>query len=483
MKKLHVFMLKSFSGPFVATFFISMFVLLMQMLWRYIDELVGKGLDFSVIAELLFYFSVSLIPMALPLAVLLSSIMTFGTLGENYELIALKSAGISLYRIMYPLIIFIIFLTIFAFFFSNNILPVANLKAGSLLYDIKRHKPELSFKEGVFTNDLEGYSIKIDKINKETGMMYNMLIYNHKTVPGNYEVTRADSGIMVSNPQDNVMELVLFHGRTYTDEGMKATNRKTFPFRRLKFDKQSLLIDLPGNELKRTDEDMFRSAIMLNLNQLKYTIDSLQKIVDDRKEMDATRILNTGFEKSKVANIKRDSIFRVETRDWVVDVDSLFAEFDPEEQQRAVASGLEYARNVKASTQNSMSYTLKQEEQIRKNRIEWHKKFTLSFACFIFFFIGAPLGGIIRKGGLGMPVVVSVLLFIIYYVISMIGERSAREAVLSVWFGAWMSSIILLPLGALLTYKSVTDSEVLNGEAYSNFMKKITGFFKRKKND
>ena len=256
MKKLHIFMLKSFSGPFIATFFISMFVLLMQMLWRYIDDLVGKGLDFSVIVEVLFYFSLSLIPMAMPLAVLLSSIMTFGTLGENYELIALKSAGISLYRIMYPLIVFIIFLTLFAFFFSNNILPVANLKAGSLLYDIRRHKPEVSFKEGIFTNDLEGYSIKIDRINKETGMMYNMLIYNHKVVPGNYEVTKADSGMMLTHPNSNVMELILYHGNTYTDEGMKPGNRKTFPFRRLQFEKQSVLIELPENELKRTDEDL-----------------------------------------------------------------------------------------------------------------------------------------------------------------------------------------------------------------------------------
>ena len=169
MKKLYIFMLKSFAGPFIATFFISMFVLLMQMLWRYIDELVGKGLDFSVIVELLFYFSLSLVPMALPLAVLLSSIMTFGTLGENYELIALKSAGISLYRIMYPLIVLIVCLSVFTFFFSNNILPIANMRAGNLLYDIKRHKPELSFKEGVFTNDLEGYSIKIDRIDKKYG--------------------------------------------------------------------------------------------------------------------------------------------------------------------------------------------------------------------------------------------------------------------------------------------------------------------------
>lgn len=481
MKKLHIFMLKSFSGPFIATFFISMFVLLMQMLWRYIDDLVGKGLDFSVIVEVLFYFSLSLIPMAMPLAVLLSSIMTFGTLGENYELIALKSAGISLYRIMYPLIVFIVFLTLFAFFFSNNILPVANLKAGSLLYDIRRHKPEVSFKEGIFTNDLEGYSIKIDRINKETGMMYNMLIYNHKVVPGNYEVTKADSGMMLTHPNSNVMELILYHGNTYTDEGMKPGNRKTFPFRRLQFEKQSVLIELPENELKRTDEDLFKSSIMLNLNQLQYMIDSLQKTVNARKNEDTRRLLAANYQKSKNLNPQKDSIFRAETKHQTQNIDSLFRSFDPEEQQRAVGNALQYARDVRMSVQSSRDYTLRQEEQIRKNQIEWHKKFTLSFACFIFFFIGAPLGGIIRKGGLGMPVVVSVLLFIIYYIISMIGERSAREAVIGVWFGTWLSSLILLPLGVLLTYKSVTDSEILNGEAYMNFIKKITDFFKRKR--
>ena len=269
-------MLKSFIGPFVATFFISMFVLIMQFLWRMIDEIVGKGLEFTVIAELLIYVATTLVPMALPLAVLLSSIMTFGSLGENYELIALKSAGISLYRIMKPLIILIICLTVFAFVFSNNILPVANLKFYSLLYDIRKQKPEMSFKEGIFTNDLEGYSIKIDKINKETGMMYNMLIYEHKDGSGNYDVTKADSGMMISDAKSNLMELVLYNGHSYTDEGMKNPgSRKTFPFRRLKFDKETVLIELPGTDLKRSDEDGFRSySMMLNLKQLSHSIES-----------------------------------------------------------------------------------------------------------------------------------------------------------------------------------------------------------------
>lgn len=480
MKKLYVFMLKSFAGPFVATFFISMFVLLMQMLWRYIDELVGKGLDFSVIVELLFYFSLSLVPMALPLAVLLSSIMTFGTLGENYELIALKSAGISLYRIMRPLIILIVCLSVFTFFFSNNILPIANMRAGNLLYDIQRHKPELSFKEGVFTNDLEGYSIKIDKINKNTGMMYNMLIYNHREIPGNYEVTRADSGIMVNNPNSIYMELVLFHGSTYTDESMKPNGRKTFPFRRLKFDKQSVLIELPDNEFKRRDED-FITAIMLNLKQLNYTIDSLQNKLDYRKREETTRMLKMNYEKNRSSSPYRDSVFREETLGMKGDIDSLYRKLDPEERKRAMETALQYARDVSNNMAKDMNYYKRQGEQIRKNQLEWHKKFTLPFACLIFFFIGAPLGGIIRKGGLGMPVVVSILLFIVYYVISMMGQRAAKEAVLSVWFGSWLSSLVLLPLGVLLTYKSVTDSEVMSGEAYVNFFKKMGSFFKKQR--
>lgn len=476
-------MLKSFIGPFIATFFISMFVLIMQFLWRMIDEIVGKGLEISVIAELLIYVAATLIPMALPLAVLLASIMTFGNLGEHYELIALKSAGISLYRIMKPLIILIICLTFFAVFFSNNILPVANLKFYSLLYDIRRQKPEMSFKEGIFTNDLEGYSIKIDRINKKTGMMYNMLIYNHKDGNGNFEVTKADSGMMISDVKNNLMELVLFNGHTYTDEGMKDVSaRKTFPFRRLKFEKETVLVELPGTDLKRTDENSFRSAsMMLNLKQLNYTIDSVQKFLDVRKAGDAKKYLATNYQRSKNSSPKQDSVLRVQSYGLFSNADSLFSTFDPDEQKRALDNALQYARDVKQKNQDDLYYYVGQQENVIKNKIEWHRKFTLPFACFIFFFIGAPLGAIIRKGGLGMPVVVSVLLFIIYYIISMMGERSAREAVISPFMGMWISAIILLPLGVVLTYKSVTDSEMMSTDAYKAFFEKLMKFFSKNK--
>ena len=444
-------MLKSFIGPFVATFFISMFVLIMQFLWRMIDEIVGKGLEFTVIAELLIYVATTLVPMALPLAVLLSSIMTFGSLGENYELIALKSAGISLYRIMKPLIILIICLTVFAFVFSNNILPVANLKFYSLLYDIRKQKPEMSFKEGIFTNDLEGYSIKIDKIN---------------------------------NAKSNLMELVLYNGHSYTDEGMKnPSSRKTFPFRRLKFDKETVLIELPGTDLKRSDEDGFRSySMMLNLKQLSHSIDSARAALKVRKAGDTKKLLANNYQRSKSPSPQRDSILADQSRGKFSDPDSLFTAFDIEEQRRAVDNALQYAREVKQRNQDDLHYYVAQQENVIKSQLEWHRKFTLSFACFIFFFIGATLGAIIRKGGLGMPVVVSVLLFIIYYIISMMGERSAREAVISPAAGMWISAFILLPLGIILTYKSVTDSEMMNTEAYTRVFKKLIAFIKKKKN-
>ena len=475
MKKLHLFMLKSFVGPFFATFFIAMFVLIMQFLWRMIDDIVGKGLEFSVLAELILYMATSLVPMALPLAVLLSSIMTFGSLGENYELTALKAAGISLYRIMKPLIVLIIVITISAFFFANNVLPVANLKLYTLLYDIRKAKPEMAFKEGIFTNDLDGYSIKIDRINKETGMMYDLLIYSHKDGSGNYEVTRADSGYMYTLPGQNIMQLTLFSGSTYTDESVnRIDKRKTFPFRRITFDSQVAMIPLPDTDLKRSDEDGLRShARMLNLVQLDVAVDSINGLVDKRQDEDVQKLLKTNYLKSKVLARKRDSILTVQTQTTPLRYDSLIDLLEHEQYEDVLEKALEYARDVHQKTQNDKMYYLAQAESVRKHKIEWHKKFTLAFACFIFFFIGAPLGAIIRKGGLGMPLVVSVFLFIMYYIISMMGERSATEAVLTPVVGTWLSSFILLIMGIFLTYKSVTDSEMLNPESYHKVYVKV----------
>ena len=466
----------------MATFFISMFVLMMQFLWMHIDDLVGKGLDGDIILQLLFYVSMTLVPMGLPLAVLLASIMTFGSLGENYELTALKAAGISLYRIMKPLIALIMVLTLAAFFFSNNVLPYANLKASSLLYDIKRQKPEMSLKDGVFANEMDDYRIKQDHTNKQTGMMYNIMIYNHSEASRNYEVTIADSGRMDTDPTGQYMEVRLYNGWSYTDEGYKDRKQKNYPFRRVSFEKQFFLIPLEDNALKRTDEDLFKNSYgMLNIRQLEHAEDSLAKSLERTQQNRVRQMLRQNYVKRKEVSAVKDSTLRAETRGQRLNLDSLAATMDAHEQKEAADKALEYARAAQNAYRGEITIIDRQKEMIRRHQIEWHRKFTLSFACFIFFFIGAPLGGIIRKGGLGAPVVVSIFLFIVYYIIWMMGERAAREGALEPWQGMWISSVILLPLGIILTYTAMTDSAVMSSEAYMNFIKRITGFFKKKK--
>lgn len=482
MKKLHSYMLKSFVGPFVATFFISMFVLIMQSVWLYIDDLVGKGLEMSVILQLFYYISLTLVPMGMPLAVLLASIMTFGGLGENYELTAMKSAGISLYRIMKPLIFLILILTVSAFYFSNNVLPMANLKARTLLMDIRKHSPELTFKKGVFINDIDKYSIFVADINKnETGMMYDMMIYNHTKISRNYEVTVADSGVMESNLTGDMMKVELYNGYTYTDEALQdLTKKPNFPFRTVKFGTQRFQIVMPGNELERSNEDDYKNHYaMLDIGQLQYSIDSIDQEIRPAKRKKTEDLLTHSYLKSTVRNHVQDSVYVLETKDELRGLDTLYRTMDIKEKKRIAEKAVQYAKDVQSS--RDLRITDK-ENSIRRHKIEWHKKFTLSFACFIFFFIGAPLGAIIRKGGLGMPVIVSIFLFIVYYIIWMMGERSAREGALEPWQGMWLSSVILLPLGAFLTYTAMNDSAVLNADSYKILLRSVIDFFKRKKN-
>ncbi len=524
MKRLHIFILKSYLGPLVATFFISMFILLMQFLWKYIDELVGKGLETSIIAELLLYVSATLVPMALPLAILLASIMTFGNIGENYELIALKAAGISLFRVMYPLITLTVFMTLFAFFFSNNVLPVATLKARVLLYDINNQKPEFSIREGVFTN-LEGYSIKVANINKKTGMMYDLIIYNHsKTSTANNEVTIADSGKIIVDDKRGITEFILFNGSVYTELRGRGKKRNNYPFRRVYYGEQRMNVYTAKDDMKRTDESLFANSYrMLNIQQLEYATDSLEKRLFQKHisfannairdsyfkhspvhsiRMSNKRMIELEAKKKKKSeekkekeyhkkpygkrhsgkkqNMENKSMREIPVVKGSYCVDSLFRTMLIGQKVITLDKALGNARRINTKIQVEKSQQETQMELIRRHIIEWHKKFTLSFACFIFFFIGAPLGSIIRKGGLGTPVVISVVFFIIYYVISMIGERSAREGVMTPFGGMWLSTFILLPIGISLTWQAVSDSSLLNSDLYINFFRKF-GLYKEKR--
>ena len=489
MKRLHKFIIKSFLGPFFMTFFICVFILLMQFLWKYIDDLVGKGLDWRIVSELLLYASFGLVPLAFPLAMLLASIMTFGNLGENYELVAMKASGISLFRIMRPLLIVTIILTSIAFYFSNSILPKTNLKFYSLMYSVKQQKPEMVIKEGVFANDMPNYSIKVERKGRNNNMLYDVMIYNHSRNEGNINVTIADSGKMEFTGDKKFMSITLFNGQSYTEENERRQgNDRRFPFRRESFQKEVINISMLDFEFNRSDEKLFsHGSRMMNISQLTNQGDSLFKDYKIRlwrflSSMNYTSDVNkqiawlaNPFDSLGVnPKIKPDSI---------VEVDKIIASMSTFEKEELYQRAIMNVRSNSQLISQQLEEMYSRKKMVNNYAMEWHRKFTLSFACLIFFFIGAPLGAIIRKGGLGMPVVVSILMFIAYYILMITGEKFAREDAWSMVNGMWFSSFVFLPLGIWLTYKAATDSGVMNIENYQLFFKKLLNlsFLKRHK--
>lgn len=447
----------------------------MQFLWKYIDDLVGKGLEWDVIAELLLYASAGLVPMALPLATLLASLMTMGNLGENNELLAMKSAGISLPRILFPLIIITIAISIGAFFFSNNVLPYTNLKISTLLYSVKQQKPELIIKKGVFTNLIEGYSIKVADKDPKTGLMYRILIYDHSEDKGNTTVTYADSGYMKPTKDQKYLIATLYNGHTYKEvlpkKGGRATTTGKLPAQKQHFQKQVVVFELHGFGLKRANEDLFKDRYqVLNLRQLQYAEDSLTKEFNRRVGNFKATMARSSIMRNSDWFFKKPDTAKTKHK---VSLDTLFAKLTPFEKKVAIENALDRARSSKNYISITRDDFYHQQKYIARHKIEWNRKFTLSFACFVFFFIGAPLGAIIRKGGLGTPVVVSVLFFIVYYVITITGEKFARELILEPAVGMWISSFILLPLGIFLSYKATTDSVILNADFYIEKLKKL----------
>ncbi len=513
MKQLHLFILKSYLGPFILTFFISLFVLLLQFLWKYIDDIVGKGLEWHIIAELLLYTSATLVPMALPLAILLSSIMTFGSLGENYELVALKAAGISLQKIMFPLVILSIMISVLAFFFTNNVMPRANLKFNALLYDIQNKKPQLSIKEGIFNQDIEGFSIKIGRKDNVKNVMYDMMIYDHRNNSGNKTVTIAQSGTMNMSKDRHYLVMTLQNGCTYEEQNDKEKQKyeKTLPHQRQKFEEQRVLLDLSGLKFTRSNENLFNNNFqMFTIKQLNRAMDSLKKYFDERRaafvdgfikstilkkvqdspdmesaEMPARNPTDSNaispIKIKKITSASKDTFSKVTPIN--INVDSLYKSLKVSQRQQIADYAANLARSVKTyvnAASNDFDFKTK---NLLRHEIEWHRKFTLSFACLVLFFIGAPLGAIIRKGGLGMPMVISVVFFIIYYVISITGEKFVREEVISPLAGMWLSSFILLPLGVFLTYKAANESVLMNPALYISSMKQFFSKKPKKQNE
>jgi len=477
VKRLYLLILRSYAGPALATFFIVVFVLLMQFLWRYVDELVGKGLEWNVIFQLMFYASFTFVPMALPISILLASLMTFGNLGERYELVAMKAAGISLRKILMPLGLFSLLISVGAFYYSNIIFPYANLKFRSTLYDVRQKKLSLNIRDGIFYSGLEGFIIKIGKKDPDGTRIRKVMIYDHTQVQGNNKLTIADSGRMEQTADGNYLLLTLYNGTNYEEAIDRVDSRKN-TFRRTGYTTEIVKFDLSQFKMTRSDEEFFKNAYyMLNVKQLAYASDSLGKEIDQRVGELNRSLLNfySNFTRIKLT----DSLYKTLP---VGRKEALFGNMASKDQKSIVSLALGMARNAKGSFEYNRQLIKEKVELKARYDIEWHRKFTLSFACFALFLIGAPLGAIIRKGGLGMPLVISVLLFVAYHVISFTGEKSVRSAITDPWKGMWMSTMIFLPVGIFLAYQAAHDSTILDADSYKHVVKNIMSKFKKKQN-
>jgi len=501
----------------------------MQFVWKYVDDLVGKGLEWIIIGKLLILVSATIVSLALPLAVLLSSLMTFGNLGEFMELTAIKASGISLQRAMRSVFVFCLLMSGAAFYFSNNILPIANLKMRTLLHDIQNKRPELNIKPGIFNSDIQNFVIRIGKKSNDGKLLEQIMIYDHSNHAGNDRLILAEKGVMKLSADKRYLELKLVNGKTYTEAEPNKVRRERYPFIREKITEDLIRFDLYIFDLSKSDESLFKKNYqMLNLTQLDREADTLNMQLVKEKTYLVESLFNGPFFKKgekyttvyrvvKNVNpkdsIKQDSFGKIQklkieqrmrmdamikgkipfkdtlpyiNKGFVTvpaynsaavvelkDKKSLLKNFNKNDQIRIFEGADKLLRSNKSTLDYSMENFNQEQERINRHQIEWHRKFTLSFACILLFLIGAPLGAIVRKGGLGMPVIFSLVFFITYHMISITGEKLARESVVTPFWGMWLSAAILLPIGLFLTYKATSDSKLFEKEAYLKFFKKI----------
>ncbi len=445
----------------------------MQFLWKYVDDLVGKGLEWYIVAELLFYASATFVPLALPLAILLSSIMTMGSLGENYELVALKSAGISVTRIMMPLVVISLFLVFSAFYFSNNIYPVANLKMGSLLYDVRHQRPAFNIMEGVYYKGIDNYVLKAEQKEGDGTILRDIKIYDHTERRGNTNLTIAEWGTMKSTEDELYLELTLYNGHNYQEVKPSNPRDMSRPLQRTYFSKQTRMFDLSAFSLARTDEELFKKNFqMLNVTQLIHFEDSLKNELQKRQQLFVSNVMNNLYHYYLMDSVTRSELDTMDSLSL-----DLLTFTNKDRRQQIITQSMSQIRQIKENAQFSHEEFRHRSRLLARYQIEFHRKFTLSFACIILFMIGAPLGAIIRKGGFGLPVVISVLFFVVFHVVSMMGEKFVREGVLEAWQGMWMSSVLLLPVGIVLIIQSTTDSAVLDIDSYFNRIRKLRDRF------
>jgi len=467
MKKIHLLVLKSFIRPFLVTFAIVMFVLLMLFLFKYIDDLIGKGFEWYIIVELMMYASATNVQMALPLSVLLSCIMTYGSLGENYELVAIKAAGISLRRAMYPMVVVISLLSIAAFVFSDYMLPKANLKYYSLLYDARQQKSANFLPEGVFSNSFTGYSIRVKRKDADGQTLHDVMIYSSKPGDNNADVLIAKEGKMYRTPSGNFLVIKLKDGIKYSESAGDASYNVRERLTRYRFKETEQRLDISGMKLHRTDESEFKSAYqMMNLMQLKDNAELTQRQIDSGTQVNYKLV--SSYLKYYSVPIKKNP-----SEKYLPSDGKEFARADIHMKISQLTNAASEARSVQDMIKNRADRDKDLQQNLQRARLEYQKKFTLSAACIALFLIGAPLGAIIRKGGLGLPVVVSVIFFLFYYIISTIGEKYVKDGDLSPVIGSWIAIVVITPIGLFLSYKAATDSQLFDMEVYKRFFNRI----------
>jgi len=482
-KRLDLFLLKSFLPLFIMTFGICLFIFLMQFLWMYVDEMVGKGIEIHILLQLFYYAAMRFVPQALPLAILFASLMTFGNLGEQFELLAMKASGISLMRIMRPITVFLIFVSVSAFYFQDNVIPVSQVKFYTILYSVRQKSPELEIPERIFYTEIPGKNIYIKNKDKKNKLLKDIFIYDYTDGFNNAKVITADSGRIKTSTDKMSLILTLYSGESF--ENLKGNNNRPreakdpVQYKRETFDEMEMYMEFDSN-FNMKSEDLYKDRhVGKNFSSLRQSIDSMTARIDSVKAIDSKVLYDASYRRTLTSYqipqslpVPDPEMPRIKN---IIVFDSLYNVQDDDMK----ASLLNYSKDNIERLRNNYSFKSSEmrieDKEIRWHHTEMHRKFTLSFACLIFFFIGAPLGAIIRKGGLGAPAVISVFLFIVYYIIDNTGYKMARDAIWLPWEGMWISSAVLLPLGVFLTYKAVNDSVLFNAETYVDGLKRLIG--------
>ena len=474
IKKLDIFICKQFGMLFLGTFFICLFVLMMQFLWRYVDELVGKGLTVEVLAQFFWWMGLMMVPQALPLAILLSSLITFGNLGESSELTAIKSAGISLTRTFSSLVVLSCFISVTSFVFQNNIGPYSTIKLSQLLVSMKQKNPELEIPEGVFYDGIPNSNIYVQKKDVKSGKFYGIMIYRMSNSYEDSEIILADSGMLQTTAEKQHLLLTLWNGEWFSNQAQEVGRDAAAPFRRETFLEKKTLIDFNG-DFDMTDAALFSGdARGKGLAKLYRDLDSLQQNNDSIGRVFYNEVQMSYYNAASIS--RADTLAAIkEAGKKAFNVDSAFARLNNDGKRSVLGIARSQVQAVDADLEFKAMVTEDANRMIRQHKIEMYKKFVLSLSCLIFFFIGAPLGTIIRKGGLGIPVIVSVLVFIVYYILDNSGYQMARRGIWAIWFGELLATMVLVPLAVFVTYKANKDSAVFNFDAYRNLLMNLLG--------